>query len=126
MSIKGSFPDSPFHSALAWPQGDFSPSASMASSPDRHFALPPAGGDREWEPPQTLKPVPTGLRPSADTLSLQGGASPCHLEAILPWAPEYPRGRETEAQSAEVAGGGRETQGTFLSPSGEVPISGGS
>lgn len=114
MSIKGSFPDSPFHFALAWPRGDFSPTASMASSPGWHFALPPAGGDREWEPPQTPQPVPTGPRPSPETLS--PGDAPCHLQAILPRALEYMRGRETEAQSTEVAGGGGETQGTFLSP----------
>lgn len=52
VSIKGNFSRLPltFHLPLASVRL-LPPVASVASLPDWHFALPPAGGDREWRPP---------------------------------------------------------------------------
>lgn len=74
--IKGSFPDSPLPSAFPWPRETSPPLASMAWSPHWHAALPPAGGDREWRPPQTLKPVPAGPGPVLIPLSPLGISLP--------------------------------------------------
>lgn len=52
VSIKGNSSRLPltFHLPLASVRL-LPPVASVASLPDWHFALPPAGGDREWRPP---------------------------------------------------------------------------
>lgn len=109
-------------SAFSWPRGDFYPLvAIVAWSPDWHFALPPAGGDREWRPPSSGKPVPTGPRPTPDTLGPLGTSLPLKWPSESGPGNTYLRAWETEAESKvglsqEVAGGSRDPQRTFLRP----------
>lgn len=74
----------------------------MALSPDWHFALPPAGGDRERRPPQTLNPVPTGLGQSQ--IPLVHWESPCHFKGHSGTAPYlFELGKLRQTQSSSLA-----------------------